>query len=77
MTDEEKLAYAKKNYPIGTRYKMLDSNGNLNNETEVTREARLFGTGNMDCGIGYLYIEKLRKWAPIVSEVTNEEYVLI
>ncbi len=79
MTDQEKLAYAKENYPIGTKYDPVLASGRTKNSvTEVVRAVNMYhNTGNIDCGVGYIYFRESDLWAPIISKVTNEEYVLI
>lgn len=78
MTDQELLAYAKENYPIGTRYHPLEAN-NIVSKTisEVKRSIKVYDSGNMECGQGYIYKKDSNLWAPVVKDEYANEYVLI
>jgi hypothetical protein len=62
-TDEELLDFAKKMYPIGTKYKC--------EEGEILKSFRnpvITFDGNIDAKPGYIYYKKTNTWAEIISE---------
>jgi hypothetical protein len=72
-TNEGRLAYAKHNYSIGTKYLPIDSNGKLydNNATSIY-EPRLWFEGDgedIEVGKGLIYYHSTNKWAAIIDEV--------
>ena len=81
-TPEGRLDYAKRNYPIGTKYLPIDNQGNLGRYHETLSESisnpRWFNPlGDyigIECGVGYIYANN--KWAEIIKEefdmTTNE-----
>lgn len=65
-TDEELLEYAKKMYPIGTKYKTASkANSNIG---EVRYKHLITTNGNIDAGPGYIYYKLTNTWAEIVSD---------
>jgi hypothetical protein len=67
-TDEGKLAYAKKYYPIGTKYISLGSDGQVYRNSEITSTPRYFGNC-IEGGFAYIYANG--KWAEIIKEEIN------
>lgn len=67
-THEGRLAYAKKHYPIGTRYIPLDSLGDSYNNQYISQyEAKFWGGGSsIEVGSGLIYHNG--KWAEIIKE---------
>lgn len=73
-TDEGRLEYAKKYYPIGTKYIPLYSTGESweeHNIKTVNYNTELLENGTIDGGFGFVYASG--KWAEIVKEETNME----
>ena len=72
-TYEGRLAYAKKYYPIGTKYIPLDSRGNLFSCVHISQyEAKFWNHGNLsgiEIGEGLIYCNG--EWAEIIKEETN------
>jgi len=72
-TNEGRLAYAKKHYPIGTKYIPVYRNGN-NWEKHliqtVSFNASLFEDGRIEGGKGYIYANG--EWAEIIKEEVKE-----
>lgn len=69
-TDEGRLEYAKKYYPIGTKYISLGSEGQVYRNSEITRTPRYFGSC-IEGGFAYIYANG--EWAEIIKEETNME----
>ena len=67
-TNEGKLAYAKKYYPIGTKYISLGSDGQVYRNSEITSTPRYFGSC-IEGGFAYIYANG--KWAEIIKEEIN------
>ena len=73
-TNEGRLAYAIKYYPIGTKYRGYDFNGNVAGDIcKVLRTPRNNQYDNIDAGPDWIYIHKFNKWAEIINEVKEEE----
>jgi hypothetical protein len=73
-TNEGRLAYAIKYYPIGTKYRGYDFNGNVAGDIcKVLRTPRDHQYDNIDAGPDWIYIHKFNKWAEIINEVKEEE----
>jgi hypothetical protein len=77
-TDEGRLAYAKKYYPIGTKYEPLDCYGNVRkcrSEANAIFKPRIWvddwDRGIEVSGFGLIYHEKTNRWAEIVKEKTD------
>lgn len=76
-TNKGRLAYAKKHYPIGTKYIPIDNLGNLGKYYEELSKSefnpRWFNPRGtyigIECGVGYIYANG--KWAEIINEETN------
>ena len=71
-TNEGRLAYAKKHYPIGTKYIPLYSNGeNWNSDgiKIIPCDIQLYGIDKLAGGYGYIYANG--KWAEIIKEEKN------
>lgn len=62
---EEILEEAKRRYPIGTKFKNINTNNNTT--YEIRNELQIQGTGISHYGIDYIYLNG--KWAEIVKEV--------
>jgi hypothetical protein len=72
-TNEGRLAYAIKYYPIGTKYRGYDFNGNVAGDIcKVLRTPRDHQYDNIDAGPDWIYIHKFNKWAEIINEVKEE-----
>ena len=67
-TDEGRLAYAKKHYPIGTKYISVGESKKLG-ISDI--EPRLWGGAHIECGEGFIYASG--RWAEIIKEETNME----
>jgi hypothetical protein len=75
-TNEGRLAYAKKHYPIGTRYIPLDyKTGHTYPQScesrfipQVTICPYADYYNDLDAGNGFIYVHKLNKWAEIIKE---------
>ena len=73
-TTEGRLAYAIKYYPIGTKYRGYDFNGNVAGDIcKVLRTPRNNQYDNIDAGPDWIYIHKFNKWAEIINEVKEEK----
>ena len=81
-TDEGRLAYAEKHYPIGTTYKPLDCDGNVytsRSEVNAAFKPRIWVTDASDnkgievSEVGLIYHEKTNRWAEIIKEEKNME----
>jgi hypothetical protein len=76
-TDKGRLAYAKKHYPIGTRFKALNCIGDYVGESTSEYEPRLWGDrgrmGIENSMYGLVYSEITNRWAEIIKEETNME----
>ena len=77
-TDEGRLAYAKKYYPIGTKYEPLDCYGNVRkcrSEANAIFKPRIWvddwDRGIEVSGFGLIYHEKTNRWAEIIKEEIN------
>lgn len=79
-TDEGRLAYAEKHYPIGTTYKPLDCDGNVytsRSEVNAAFKPRIWvsddsvNRGIEVSGFGLIYHEKTNRWAEIIKEEKN------
>ena len=70
------LAKARKEYPIGTKYKPISNSGNLyDSTTVVTRTPYWHGSeGNIEGGPGYIYYQG--KWAEIAENNIDYDAVL-
>jgi hypothetical protein len=79
-TNEGRLAYAKRNYPVGTRYIPLDyKTGHTYPQScksrftpQVTISPYANYHNDLDAGVGYIYVHKLNKWAEIIKEEKME-----
>ena len=79
-TDEGRLEYSKKYYPIGTKYEPLDCYGNVRkcrSEANAIFKPRIW-VDDWDRGIevsevGLIYHEKTNRWAEIIKEEKNME----
>jgi hypothetical protein len=75
-TNEGRLAYAKKHYPVGTRYIPLDyKTGHTYPQScesrfipQVTICPYADYYNDLDAGNGFIYVHKLNKWAEIIKE---------
>ena len=79
-TNEGRLAYAKKHYPIGTKYIPLSDSGQAYDGIEISEyKPRIWvndrdSTNGIEVGrVGLIYHEKSNKWAEIIKEETNME----
>jgi hypothetical protein len=73
-TNEGRLAYAKKHYSIGTKYRGLKLNGDIESGiSKVLCNPKDNQYGNIDAGPHWLYLYKENKWAEIVEKVKEEE----
>jgi len=73
-TDEVRLAYARKHYPIGTEYIPLDSDGRSYQNCYVSEHDPEFWEGsNIDTGSGLIYHYETNQWAEITKEVVKEK----
>jgi len=72
-TNEGRLAYAQKHYPIGTEFIPLDSEGKSHNNIVGTINYKIVPAnyGNLDGGIGFIYANG--KWAEIIKEENKME----
>lgn len=74
-TDEGRLAYARKYYPIGTKYIHLHKNGEPGTYSTIgesePRWYHPFKHTEIHCGYGFIYANG--KWAEIIKEETNME----
>ena len=71
----ERLDYANKNYPIGTKYIPMDKNGyNYPQPSTARFKAQITLSwwcdyhNDIDVACGLIYVHKLNKWAEIVKE---------
>ncbi len=79
-TNEGRLAYAKKHYPVGTRYIPLDyKTGDTYPQScesrftpQVTISPYADYHNDLDAGNGFIYVHKLNKWAEIIKEEKME-----
>lgn len=73
--EEERLAYAKKHYPIGTKYHALDDSGNTNyGEGKITDTPSAGYSNNAIAGgYGYIYSGKTNTWAEIIKDTEEEK----
>ena len=73
--EEERLAYAKKHYPIGTKYHSLSSNGDNNWGEGVIKNTPSAGYSNnaIAGGYGYIYSGKTNTWAEIIKDTEEEK----
>jgi hypothetical protein len=68
-TDEELRDFAKKMYPIGTKYKTASK---ANNDiVKVLSKHIITSNGNIHAGPGYIYYKETNTWAEIISEQTE------
>ena len=80
-TNEGRLAYAIKYYPIGTKYVPLDyKTGDTYPQSSVSRfEPQITINpyancySDIDSGNGFIYVDKFNKWAEIIDEVKEEK----
>ena len=70
-TVEGRLAYAKKHYPIGTKYIPVCHSKNMKNICTSTFEPRVWNVTSIECGDGFIY--HYGKWAEIIKQETNME----
>jgi hypothetical protein len=72
-TDDGRLAYAKKYYPIGTKYIPIDCVGDLYSSVYTSRyEAKFWNSGSsIEVGEGLIYHDS--KWAEITKKVESKE----
>jgi hypothetical protein len=77
-TNEGRLAYAKKHYPIGTKYIPIDCDGNPYVRKDIsTYDARLWANGlGIEVGDGLIYHLLTNTWAEIIKEDKQEEKVM-
>lgn len=70
VDEEDILAKARKEYPIGTRYKPIGSSGNLYaTSVTVTREPNWHDSSSIEGGPGFIYYQG--KWAQVVKTAEN------
>lgn len=67
-TNEGRLGYARKHYPIGTKYISVGESKKLG-ISDI--EPRLWGGAHIECGEGFIYASG--RWAEIIKEETNME----
>jgi hypothetical protein len=73
-TTEGRLAYAKKHYPIGTKYLGLKLNGDIESGiSKVLCTPKDNQYGNIDAGPHWIYLYNENKWAEIVEEKQEEK----
>lgn len=72
-TDEGRLAYARKYYPIGTKYIPLDCDGILFSNRYISQYDAKFWEGGSSIEVGSGLIYHNGKWAEIIKEETNME----
>jgi hypothetical protein len=77
-TNEGRLGYARKHYPIGTKYVPLSDSGQEYDGIEISEyKPRIWvndrdSTNGIEVGrVGLIYHEKSNKWAEIIKEETN------
>lgn len=78
-TNEGRLAYAKKHYPVGTKYFPLTHQADLDGYHETVSEStfnpRWYSPNGkyigIECGVGYIYANN--KWAEIIDKVKEEK----
>lgn len=78
-TDEGRLAYARKYYPVGTKYRPIDSLGSLYDTSRISTYEPEKGNydNNIHCGDGFIYVNLGKgKWAEIIKEDKQEEKVM-
>jgi hypothetical protein len=79
-TNEGRLAYASKHYPIGTKYIPIDCDGKLMyNKYNSSYAPRLWDVSDNDdieVGSGLIYHHLTNQWAEIIEEVKQEEKVM-
>lgn len=79
-TNEDRLAYASKHYPIGTKYIPIDCDGKLMyNKYNSSYAPRLWDVSDNDdieVGSGLIYHHLTNQWAEIIEEVKQEEKVM-
>ena len=69
-SNEGRLAYARQNYPIGTKYIPLYSTGeSWDNIKTINYNSELLENGTIDGGFGFVYASG--KWAEIIKEEIN------
>lgn len=79
--NEGRLAYAKKHYPIGTKYIPLDSETGhtypQSSKSRFTPQVTICPYADyhndLDAGNGFIYVHKFNKWAEIVKEEEKME----
>ena len=81
-THEGRLAYARKHYPIGTKYIPIDSLGSLYDTSRISTYAPKKGNydNNIHCGDGFIYLNLGKgKWAEIIKqeEINKEEFIVL
>ena len=76
-TNERRLAYARKYYPIGTRFKALNCVGDNFGESKSEYEPKLWedrGRKGIETSLhGLVYSETTNQWAEIIKEEENME----
>jgi hypothetical protein len=73
-TNKGRLSYAKKHYPIGSKYIPMLSYGVSFEEPRIsTYEARMYGKYDIEIGAGIIYHHNTNKWAEIVKEEEKME----
>jgi hypothetical protein len=75
-TNEELLEYAKKMYPMGTKYIKLNEFGQHVIDKCESEHLPNFTDAGIYVGRGYVYIKQTNTWAEIVSEPEKEECFL-
>ena len=82
-TDEGRLAYAKKHYPVGTKYTPIDSYGQSFRKSAVSeyevKEWELHnnsGITGLKVGDGLIYTSRTNTWAEIIKEDNTDESIV-
>jgi hypothetical protein len=77
-TNEVRLAYARKHYPIGTKYIGYDFIGSpFTSVSESVYQARDWKNGRgIECGTALIYHHDTNQWAKIISKPNETEKVM-
>lgn len=76
-TNEGRLAYARKYYPIDTVYVPINSYGTLyNDKYNSIYESKLWNNYDIEVGSGLIYHHDTNQWAKIIKEDKQEEKVM-
>ena len=63
---QQLLEEARRRYPVGCRYRPIDSNGHKYDGTYISSYLCEWRDNGIDCGIGYVYVNG--RWADVVHE---------